>query len=38
MAAIGLVLFERDGTMAGYGAMVAACAVTLWWRGFGPGR
>ena len=34
----GLVLFGRDGKMATYGAMVAACAVTLWWRGFGPGR
>jgi len=33
----GLVLFGRDGKMATYGAMVAACAVTLWWRGFGPG-
>jgi hypothetical protein len=34
----GLVLLGRDGKMATYGAMVAACAVTLWWRGFGPGR
>lgn len=34
----GLVLFGRDGKMATYGAMVLACAVTLWWRGFGPGR
>ena len=34
----GLVLFGRDGKMATYGAMVAACAFTLWWRGFGPGR
>ena len=30
----GLVVFGRDGKMATYGAMVAACAVTLWWRGF----
>lgn len=30
----GLVLFGRDGKMATYGAMVAACAVTLWWRGW----
>jgi H+/Cl- antiporter ClcA len=30
----GLVLFGRDGRMATYGAMVAACAVTLWWRAF----
>jgi hypothetical protein len=34
----GLVLFGHDGKMATYGAMVGACAVTLWWRGFGPGR
>jgi hypothetical protein len=34
----GLVLLGRDGKMATYGAMVAAAAVTLWWRGFGPGR
>ena len=34
----GLIVFGRDGKMATYGAMVAACAVTLWWRGFGPGR
>lgn len=30
----GLVLLGRDGAMATYGAMVAACALTLWWRGF----
>ena len=34
----GLVLWGRDGKMAMYGAMVLACALTLWWRGFGPGR
>ena len=34
----GLVAFGRDGKMATYAAMVAACALTLWWRGFGPGR
>jgi len=34
----GLVVLGRDGKMATYGAMVVACAVTLWWRGFGPGR
>jgi hypothetical protein len=34
----GLALFGHDGRMATYGAMVAACAITLWWRGFGPGR
>jgi hypothetical protein len=34
----GLVTFGRDGRMATYAAMVCACALTLWWRGFGPGR
>ena len=34
----GLVVLGRDGKMATYGAMVTACALTLWWRGFGPGR
>jgi hypothetical protein len=34
----GLVLFGRDGRMAMYAAMVVVCALTLWWRGFGPGR
>jgi hypothetical protein len=34
----GLVAFGRDGRMATYAAMVLACAFTLWWRGFGPGR
>ena len=34
----GLVLFGRDGRMATYAAMVVACALMLWWRGFGPGR
>ncbi len=34
----GLVVFGRDGKMATYAAMVLACAFTLWWRGFGPGR
>ena len=28
----------RDGRMAMYGAMVGANAITLRWRGFGPGR
>jgi hypothetical protein len=35
---IGLVAFGRDGKMATYAAMVGACAFTLWWQGFGPGR
>ena len=34
----GLVLLGRDGKMATYAFMVLACALTLWWRGFGPGR
>ena len=34
----GLVVFGRDGKIATYAAMVTVCAVTLWWRGFGPGR
>lgn len=34
----GLVVFGRDGKMATYAGMVLACALTLWWRGFGPGR
>jgi hypothetical protein len=34
----GLVAFGRDGKMATYGGMVLACALTLWWQGFGPGR
>jgi hypothetical protein len=34
----GLVLLGRDGRMATYAAMVVACAVSLWWQGFGPGR
>ena len=38
MVVAGLVLFGRDGTMATYGVLVLACAFTLWWQGFGPGR
>jgi len=34
----GLFVFGRDGKMATYAGMVVACALTLWWRGFGPGR
>jgi hypothetical protein len=34
----GLVITGRDGRMATYAAMVVACALTLWWQGFGPGR
>jgi hypothetical protein len=35
---LGLVVFGSDGQMTTYGAMVLACAATLWWQGFGPGR
>jgi hypothetical protein len=38
VSAISLALTGRDGSMAGYGALVLANALTLWWRGFGPGR
>ena len=34
----GLIVFGRDGKMATYGAMVLACATSLWWTGFGPRR
>ncbi|MBQ0958041.1 hypothetical protein KAK06_03635 [Ideonella sp. 4Y11] len=30
----GLIAFGRDGRMASYGALVAATALALWWRGF----
>jgi len=30
----GLALFERDGKMATYAAMVVACAGAIWWAGF----
>ncbi len=35
---LGLVVTGRDGRMATYAGMVLACAFTLWWQGFGPGR
>ena len=31
---LGLIVFERDGRMATYAAMVLACAAALWWTGF----
>ena len=34
----GLIVFGHDGKIATYGAMVAACALALWWAGFGPWR
>ena len=30
----GLVVFQRDGRMTTYAAMVVACALALWWSGF----
>jgi hypothetical protein len=33
-----LVVFGRDGTMAGYAAIVLGSALALLWVGFGPGR
>ena len=34
----GLALTGHDGKMVTYGALVLATTLTLWWRGFGPGR
>ena len=34
----GLIVFGRDGKMATYAGMVLACATSLWWTGFRPGR
>jgi hypothetical protein len=34
----GLVLFGHDGKIATYAVMVAACALTMWWIGFGAAR
>jgi hypothetical protein len=34
VAIAGLVTFGHDGKMATYAAMLAACALTLWWFGF----
>lgn len=34
----GFLVFSRDGKMLSYAAMVAACALTLGWRAFGPRR
>jgi len=33
-----LVIFGRDGKMAGYGLMLAACAASLWWTGLRGAR
>ncbi|HEY4958385.1 MAG TPA: hypothetical protein VII31_11270 [Caldimonas sp.] len=29
----GLIVFEHDGKIATYAAMVVACAAALWWAG-----
>lgn len=29
----GLIVFERDGKMATYAALVLSTAVVLWWKG-----
>jgi hypothetical protein len=34
ISALGLVVFERDGKMITYAAMLVACALALWWAGF----
>jgi hypothetical protein len=34
----GLIVFQRDGKMATYAGMVLACALALWWAGFGAAR
>jgi hypothetical protein len=34
----GLIGSGRDGTMLTYGAMVLACALALWWAGWGSRR
>ena len=33
-----LVAFGRDGKMAGYGLMLVACALGLWWAGLRGAR
>ncbi len=30
---VGLIVFERDGKMATYAAMVVASAAAIWWTG-----
>jgi hypothetical protein len=34
----GLIVFGSDGKMLTYGAMVLACALSVWWAGLGPRR
>ena len=33
-----LVVFGRDGKMAGYGLMLVACSLGLWWAGLRGAR
>jgi hypothetical protein len=33
---LGLFIFEHDGKMITYAAMLVACALALWWAGFRP--
>jgi hypothetical protein len=33
---LGLVIFEHDGKMITYAAMLIACTLALWWAGFRP--
>lgn len=35
---LGLVVFEHDGKMLTYVAMIVACATALWWAGFRSSR
>ena len=37
-SALALVVTGRDGRMSNYAAMVCACALGLWWAGFGRRR
>ena len=34
VSVLGLVVFEHDGKMLTYAAMIVACAMALWWAGF----
>lgn len=38
VSVLGLVVFEHDGKVLTYGAMVLACAIALWWAGFRGSR
>ena len=38
VSVLGLVVFEHDGKIVTYGAMVLACAMALWWAGFRSSR